>query len=166
MLARYGRQEDESQQVHWPPFNHANFLYVKNYFQAAFEPMEFWGTVSDIFKKDGPEQLPAEDDSKVVRLATAMLIFFIVCIILLIVYLLCRWTAILTICVYPDLLLQRDADVRLGQELPVADPAVAGGDLPLHPRLHRGHDPQHAPLRGLPPLHRLPGHRHHRGDQQ
>ena len=58
--------------------------------------MEFWGTVSDIFKKDGPEQLPAEDDSKVVRLATAMLIFFIVCIILLIVYLLCRWTAILT----------------------------------------------------------------------
>ena len=90
MLARYGRQEDESQQVHWPPFNHANFLYVKNYFQAAFEPMEFWGTVSDIFKKDGPEQLPAEDDSKVVRLATAMLIFFIVCIILLIVYLLCR----------------------------------------------------------------------------
>ena len=28
--------------------------------------MEFWGTVSDIFKKDGPEQLPAEDDSKVV----------------------------------------------------------------------------------------------------
>merc|ERR1711884_661853 len=70
MLARYGRQEDESQ-------------------QAAFEPMEFWGTVSDIFKKDGPEQLPAEDDSKVVRLATAMLIFFIVCIILLIVYLLC-----------------------------------------------------------------------------
>ena len=107
MLARYGRQEDESQQVterrvtvHWPSCNHAftinaSFLYVK-YFQAAFEPMEFWGTVSDIFKKDGPEQLPAEDDSKVVRLATAMLIFFIVCIILLIVYLLCRWTAILT----------------------------------------------------------------------
>merc|ERR1711992_123138 len=50
---------------------------------------EFWGTVSDIFKKDGPEQLPAEDDTKVVRLATAMLIFFIVCIILLLVYLAC-----------------------------------------------------------------------------
>merc|ERR1719227_44945 len=51
--------------------------------------MEFWGTVSDIFKKDGQDQLPPEDDSKVVRLATAMLIFFIVCIILLIVYLAC-----------------------------------------------------------------------------
>ena len=72
----------------------------------------------------------------------------------------------LTICVYPDLLLQRDVDVRLGQELPLADSAVAGGDLPLHPGLHRGHDPQHTPLRGLAPLHCLPGHRHHRGDQQ
>ena len=106
MLARYGRQEDESQQVTedghcaLAVMQSCTFSQRKKYFQAAFEPMEFWGTVSDIFKKDGPEQLPAEDDSKVVRLATAMLIFFIVCIILLIVYLLCRWTAILTICVY------------------------------------------------------------------
>jgi len=57
--------------------------------QSQFEPMEFWGTVSEMFKKDGPEMLPAEDDSKVTRLAAAMLIFFIVCIILLIVYLVC-----------------------------------------------------------------------------
>jgi len=71
MLGRYGRQEDQDSA------------------QPAFEPMEFWGTVSDIFKKDGQDQLPPEDDSKVVRLATAMLIFFIVCIILLLVYLLC-----------------------------------------------------------------------------
>merc|ERR1712012_1542913 len=41
------------------------------------------------FKKDGTDQLPDEDDSRVVRLATAMLIFFIVCIILLIVYFVC-----------------------------------------------------------------------------
>merc|ERR1712111_22373 len=47
------------------------------------------GTVSDVFKKDGLDELPEEDDSRVVRLATAMLIFFIVCIILLIVYLAC-----------------------------------------------------------------------------
>merc|ERR1711875_113288 len=51
--------------------------------QSPFEPMEFWGTVSEMFKKDGPDQLPAEDDTKVTRLAAAMLIFFIVCIILL-----------------------------------------------------------------------------------
>ena len=76
MLGRYGRQEDQDSA------------------QPAFEPMEFWGTVSDIFKKDGHDQLPPEDDSKVVRLATAMLIFFIVCIILLLVYLLCRYKLI------------------------------------------------------------------------
>ena len=76
MLGRYGRQEDQDSA------------------QPAFEPMEFWGTVSDIFKKDGQDQLPPEDDSKVVRLATAMLIFFIVCIILLLVYLLCRYKLI------------------------------------------------------------------------
>merc|ERR1712024_425494 len=57
--------------------------------QSPFEPMEFWGTVSDMFKKDGPDQLPPEDDTKVTRLAAAMLIFFIVCIILLVVYLVC-----------------------------------------------------------------------------
>ena len=76
MLGRYGRQEDAGEEGSKQP---------------AFEPMEFWGTVSDIFKKDGQDQLPPEDDSKVVRLATAMLIFFIVCIILLLVYLLCRY---------------------------------------------------------------------------
>ena len=61
-----------------------------------------------MFQKDGPNQLPSEDDSKVslfrtkwfpkqayivlqvIRLAAAMLIFFIVCIILLVVYLVCR----------------------------------------------------------------------------
>ena len=54
-----------------------------------FEAMEFWGTVNDVLK-GAEDNLPAEDNTRVVRLATAMLIFFIVCIILLLVYLLCR----------------------------------------------------------------------------
>jgi len=74
MLGRYGRPTGDEE-------------YDKE--QQPFEPMEFWGTVSDVFKKDGLDELPEEDDSRVVRLATAMLIFFIVCIILLIVYLAC-----------------------------------------------------------------------------
>ena len=76
MLGRYGRPTGDEE-------------YDKE--QQPFEPMEFWGTVSDVFKKDGLDELPEEDDSRVVRLATAMLIFFIVCIILLIVYLACRY---------------------------------------------------------------------------
>ena len=51
--------------------------------------MEFWGTVTEVLK-GGEDNLPEEDDTKVVRLATAMLIFFIVCILLLLVYLACR----------------------------------------------------------------------------
>ena len=54
-----------------------------------FEPMEFWGTVNKVLK-GAEENLPEEDNTRVVRLATAMLIFFIVCIILLLVYLACR----------------------------------------------------------------------------
>ena len=77
MLGRYGRPTGDEE-------------YDKE--QQPFEPMEFWGTVSDVFKKDGLDELPEEDDSRVVRLATAMLIFFIVCIILLIVYLACRYS--------------------------------------------------------------------------
>merc|ERR1719266_1370841 len=53
-----------------------------------FEPMEFWGTVNKVLK-GAEENLPEEDNTRVVRLATAMLIFFIVCIILLLVYLAC-----------------------------------------------------------------------------
>lgn len=53
-----------------------------------FEPMEFWGTVNEVLK-GAEDNLPEEDNTRVVRLATAMLIFFIVCIILLLVYLAC-----------------------------------------------------------------------------
>lgn len=73
MLSRYGRPsgEEDSESD-----------------QTPFEPVEFWGTVTEVFKGD-ENNLPAEDDPKVMRLATAMLIFFIVCIILLLVYLAC-----------------------------------------------------------------------------
>merc|ERR1719211_959009 len=50
--------------------------------------MEFWGTVNEVLK-GAEDNLPEEDNTRVVRLATAMLIFFIVCIILLLVYLAC-----------------------------------------------------------------------------
>merc|ERR1712079_219907 len=72
MLKRYGRPSGEDEQ---------------DSDQASFEPVEFWGTVTEVLK-GGEDNLPEEDDTKVVRLATAMLIFFIVCILLL-VYLAC-----------------------------------------------------------------------------
>merc|ERR1712018_720380 len=49
--------------------------------------LNMWGTVQDLLQNAAT--LPAEDDTKVVRLAAAMLIFFIVCIVLLLVYLVC-----------------------------------------------------------------------------
>merc|ERR1712038_1620206 len=53
-----------------------------------FEPMEFWGTVNEVLT-GAEDNLPEEDNTRVTRLATASLIFFIVCIILLLVYLAC-----------------------------------------------------------------------------
>merc|ERR1712038_274727 len=47
-----------------------------------FEPMEFWGTVNEVLT-GAEDNLPEEDNTRVTRLATASLIFFIVCIILL-----------------------------------------------------------------------------------
>merc|ERR1711994_1040335 len=73
MLKRYGRPSGEEEQ---------------DSDQGSFEPVEFWGTVTEVLK-GGEDNLPEEDDTKVVRLATAMLIFFIVCILLLLVYLAC-----------------------------------------------------------------------------
>merc|ERR1712038_2183426 len=50
-----------------------------------FEPMEFWGTVNEVLT-GAEDNLPEEDNTRVTRLATASLIFFIVCIILLLAY--------------------------------------------------------------------------------
>jgi len=49
----------------------------------------FWGTVSEAFGNTDESQLPPEDDEKVEWLASVILVFAIVCIILLVVYLVC-----------------------------------------------------------------------------
>jgi len=74
MLNRYGRPTGDSKDREE---------------QGSLEGIDLWGSVTEIFQKDAQDQLPAEDDSKVIALASAMLIFFIVCIILLLVYLVC-----------------------------------------------------------------------------
>jgi len=75
MLRRYGNANNEDED-----YDDSD--------SEPFEAMEFWGTVNDVLK-GAEDNLPAEDNTRVVRLATAMLIFFIVCIILLLVYLAC-----------------------------------------------------------------------------
>jgi cytochrome b561 len=49
----------------------------------------FWGVVKLISTQDGISQLPPEDDEKVADLANVMFYFFIICIILLGIYLIC-----------------------------------------------------------------------------
>ena len=51
--------------------------------------MAFWGVVKLISTQDGISQLPPEDDEKVADLANVMFYFFIICIILLGIYLIC-----------------------------------------------------------------------------
>ncbi|XP_023347853.1 uncharacterized protein LOC111716614 [Eurytemora carolleeae] len=55
--------------------------------EDPFSYLDFWGTVSDVVQEGGEEELPADDDPQVERLRASMLVFFIVCIILLVVYL-------------------------------------------------------------------------------
>jgi len=49
----------------------------------------FWGVVKLISTPDGQSQLPPDDDEKVQDLADVMFYFFIICIVLLAVYLIC-----------------------------------------------------------------------------
>ena len=51
--------------------------------------MAFWGVVKLISTQDGISQLPPKEDEKVADLANVMFYFFIICIILLGVYLIC-----------------------------------------------------------------------------
>ncbi len=53
--------------------------------ETNIDSVAFWGTVNDALKNDG-SNLPPEDDDKVVWLAYAMLIFFIVSLCLLGLY--------------------------------------------------------------------------------
>jgi len=57
--------------------------------QQSQSPFDFWGAVTDVFSNDVSDELPEEDTERVSGLASAMVVFFIVCIILLIIYLLC-----------------------------------------------------------------------------
>jgi len=70
MLNKFGRNSQENKEA-TDPINY----------------VDLWGTVTDIVHKEKEDDLPAEDDLQVVRLREAMLVFFIVCIILLVVYL-------------------------------------------------------------------------------
>ena len=68
----------------------------KNHFSVLFRfvfsdqpDVAFWGVVKLISTQDGISQLPPEDDEKVADLANVMFYFFIICIILLGIYLIC-----------------------------------------------------------------------------
>jgi len=58
---------------------------------SAMDPLsywDFWGTVTDIVEEDKAERyLPPDTDPQVERMRSVMLVFFIICIILLVVYL-------------------------------------------------------------------------------
>jgi len=57
---------------------------------AEFDHVAFWGTVSKLFHNEEQPDIPIDEDNPRVKgLASAMFVFFIVCIILLIVYLMC-----------------------------------------------------------------------------
>merc|ERR1712029_778207 len=49
----------------------------------------FWGVVSNALSNDGQSNLPPKDDEEVVRMTEIMFIFFLVCIGILLVYLVC-----------------------------------------------------------------------------
>ena len=51
--------------------------------------MAFWGVVSNALSNDGQSNLPPKDDEEVVRMTEIMFIFFLVCIGILLVYLVC-----------------------------------------------------------------------------
>jgi len=53
------------------------------------DKVNFWGVVSGTWSPEGQSKLPPEDDEKVQHLANVMFYFFIVCIVLLLVYLIC-----------------------------------------------------------------------------
>ena len=51
--------------------------------------MAFWGVVSTALSNDGQSNLPPKDDEEVVKMTNIMFIFFLVCIGILLVYLVC-----------------------------------------------------------------------------
>ena len=65
------------------------------YFCFTEEGPAFWGVVQKALTPDGQSELPPEDNEKVVDLANVMYYFFIICLILLGIYLICSIFVIL-----------------------------------------------------------------------
>lgn len=63
----------------------------KDFFLFAGEEKQvaFWGVVSTALSNDGQSNLPPKDDEEVVKMTNIMFIFFLVCIGILLVYLVC-----------------------------------------------------------------------------
>ena len=65
----------------------------RTYFHYSFigeeKQVAFWGVVSNALSNDGQSNLPPKDDEEVVRMTEIMFIFFLVCIGILLVYLVC-----------------------------------------------------------------------------
>ena len=57
--------------------------------KSGFDSMDFWGVVSNAVKGQSDEMLPPEDKKEVQWLASVMLVFFIVALVLLLVYAVC-----------------------------------------------------------------------------
>ena len=53
------------------------------------EPVAFWGVVQNVFATGDKDKLPDENDPRVEWMSNVMFVFFIVCIVLLAIYLIC-----------------------------------------------------------------------------
>ena len=53
------------------------------------EPVAFWGVVQNVFQSGEKDKLPDENDPRVEWMSNVMFVFFIVCIVLLAIYLIC-----------------------------------------------------------------------------
>ena len=79
----------------WSRSCKTNFLKKdkQTYFHYSFigeeKQVAFWGVVSNALSNDGQSNLPPKDDEEVVRMTEIMFIFFLVCIGILLVYLVC-----------------------------------------------------------------------------
>ena len=78
--------------------------------------MAFWGVVKLISTQDGISQLPPEDDEKVADLANVMFYFFIICIILLGIYLICSILVIIGAAKVSIVVFRFEQDFRFKQD--------------------------------------------------
>ena len=72
-----------------PTFEKDKWTYFHYSFIGEEKQVAFWGVVSNALSNDGQSNLPPKDDEEVVRMTEIMFIFFLVCIGILLVYLVC-----------------------------------------------------------------------------